>query len=46
MFKKCEPYRDLGVDYLSNQSQQQNSVQRLYSQARQLGYQLELTPIN
>jgi len=46
MFKKCESYRDLGVDYLSNQSQQQNSVQRLHSQARQLGYQLELTPIN
>ncbi|MEL6930792.1 MAG: transposase, partial [Cyanobacteria bacterium J06600_6] len=46
MFKKREPYHDLGVDYLSNQSQQQNSVQRLHSQARQLGYQLELTPIN
>jgi len=46
MFKKCEPYRDLGVNYLSNQSQQQNSVQRLHSQARQLGYQLELTPMN
>ena len=46
MFKKREPYRDLGVNYLSNQSQQQHSVQRLHSQARQLGYQLELTPIN
>jgi len=46
MFKKCEPYRDLGIDYLSNQSQKQNSIQRLHSQASQLGYQLELTPIN
>lgn len=46
MFKKRESYRDLGVDYLSNQSQQQNSIQRLHSQARQLGYQLELTPMN
>ena len=46
MFQKREPYRDLGVNYLSNQSQQQHSVQRLHSQARQLGYQLELTPIN
>lgn len=46
MFKKCEPYRDLGVNYLSSQSQQQHSVQRLHSQARQLGYQLELTPIS
>lgn len=46
MFKKREPYRDLGVNYLSNQSQQQHSVQRLHSQARQLGYQLELTPMN
>ena len=46
MFKKCEPFRDLGVNYLSNQSQQQHSVQRLHSQARQLGYQLELTPIS
>ncbi len=46
MFKKCEPYHDLGVDCLSNQSQQQNSIQRLHSQARQLDYQLELTPMN
>ena len=46
MFKKCQPFHDLGVNYLSNQSQQQHSVQRLHSQARQLGYQLELTPIN
>ena len=46
MFSKREPYLDLGVDYLSNQSRQQNSVQRLHSQARQLGYQLELTPMN
>ncbi len=46
MFSKREPYHDLGVNYLSNQSQQQHSVQRLHSQARQLGYQLELTPIS
>jgi transposase len=46
MFKKCEPDRDWGVNYLSSQSQQQHSVQRLHSQARQLGYQLELTPIS
>jgi hypothetical protein len=46
MFKKCEPFHDLGVNYLSHQSQQQHSVQRLHSQARLLGYQLELTPIN
>ena len=45
MFKKREPYRDLGINYLSNQSPQ-HSVQRLHSQARQLGYQLELTPIS
>ena len=46
MFTKREPYHDLGVNYLSNQSQQQNSIQRLRSQARQLGYQLELTSMN
>ena len=45
MFKKQEPYQDLGINYLSNQSTQQ-SVQRLHSQARRLGYQLELTPIS
>ena len=43
---KHEPYRDLGVDYLSTKSQQQRSVQRLRSQARQLGYQVELTPLS
>jgi transposase len=46
MFEKREPYRDLGVNYLSNPSQQQHSVQRLHSQACQLGSQLELTPMN
>ena len=40
LFKKCEPYRDWGINY-SHQSQPQHSVQRLHSQARQLGYQLE-----
>ena len=38
MFSKCEPYRNLGFNYLSSQSQQQDYVQCLYSQARQLGY--------
>ena len=46
MFSKREPYYDLGVNYLSDQSQQQHSVRRLHSQARQLGYRLELTPMN
>lgn len=44
MFKKQEPYQDLGINYLSNQSTK-HSVKRLHSQARKLGYQLELTPI-
>ncbi len=46
MLTKHEPYQDLGVDYLSTQSQQQRSIQRLRSQARQLGYQVELTPLS
>ena len=45
MFKKQEPYQDLGINYLSNQSTK-HSVKRLHSQARKLGYQLELTPIS
>ena len=45
MLKKQEPYQDLGVNYLSNQSTK-HSVQRLHSQARKLGYQLELTAIS
>ena len=34
------------INYLSKQSQQQHSLQRLHSQARLLGYQIELTPIS